>query len=533
MARGNYPILIFPNPVPADPTTQQGGGRPPNCPDPLRQGKRIGPKLRELLNTLADRRIKLQHSPLGITPEMVLVLETVGTIQDFIQTVKKIEGLEWLAEYEVNELPPVDGFENPDNPDKNLKGRLFLVMTNEQALKQLQSLFKRWCRSPEERFAQGLNPLKSVFQQLYEIRPWNMDDRLADTGLIDDWNERAASNQDTVSFEAELWYHNDPSRRQAVFNQIRYCIKRLNGQIITECIIPDIAYHAILGQVNIARIREYLRRPETRKKLELFQCNEVMFLRPVGQCAVPIMDRTDKEVPLTQLSGKQNLISGDPVVALLDGMPLAGHKLLDRRLIIDDPDGYEDSYQAKDRSHGTAMASLICHGDLNSSGRALRRPIYVRPIMQPQQRFDNSSSEVIPENILPVDLVYRATVRIFDGEGTEPPASPNIRVISLSIGDAARPFIREMGAWARLLDWLSWKYNVLFIVSAGNHPQNILLETSDTELQSLGAKEIQSLVIRSMVKDTRNRRLLSPAETMNGVTVGQFIRMNLIQNILT
>ena len=50
----------------------------------------------------------------------------------------------------------------------------------------------------------------------------------------------------------------------------------------------------------------------------------------------------------------------------------------------------------------------------------------------------------------------------------EQPVSKNVKLINLSIGDPERPFIHTPSPWARLLDWLSWKYRVLFCVSAGN-----------------------------------------------------------------
>ena len=75
-------------------------------------------------------------------PEQVLVIETVGSIRGFVRAVKKIDGLEWLAEYELDDLPPAHGFEDRSKPDMQLKGQLFLVMTDQQALDQLQSLFK-------------------------------------------------------------------------------------------------------------------------------------------------------------------------------------------------------------------------------------------------------------------------------------------------------------------------------------------------------------------------------------------------------
>ncbi len=519
MAESDYPILVFPAPALAERARRFGGGGRPNRPGARRQGERLAPQFRRLEEALANRRLALQGSSLGIEPEQVLVLETVGPVANFIRAVEKVEGLEWLAEYELEDIAPGDGFEDAKDPEKGLDGQLFLMMSDGRALAELRSLFDSWRGDPEARFSRGLAPLKHAFEHLREIRPWDVEDRLADTGLLEDWNERAGFGQETVSFEAELWYRRSESRRRAAAEQLRQLVEALGGGIVGECVIEDIAYHAMLGRIDITRVRELLDRPEARRELELFRCDDVMFLRPVGQCAAPIADETE-ESDAAEPPEAERVTQGTPVVALLDGMPLTGHVLLDERLVVDDPDGYEDAYQAGERSHGTAMASLICHDDLDVRGAAMGRPVYVRPIMQPRRWFDGQFEEAVPEDVLPVDLVHRAVVRLFDGEGGEPPASPGVRVVNLSIGDPARPFVREMSAWARLLDWLSWKYDVLFVVSAGNHVRTISLDEPSPGVRALAADARQRLVIAAVAEDTRNRRLLSPAETLNGVTVG-------------
>ena len=519
MADSDYPILMFPEPSHADRARRYGGGGRPKRPDARRQGERLTPQFQRLQNALENRRISLQGNSLGIEPEQVLVLETVGPVSNFIRAVEKVDGLEWLAEYEVEDILPGDGFENADDPEKSLNGQLFLLMSDGRALVELKSLFDSWLKNPDAPFSRGLAPLKHAFKYLREIRPWDVEDRLANTGLLEDWKQRAAFGQEMVSFEIELWYRSHQSRRQTSADQLRQLVEELDGQIVTECVIQDIAYHAMLGRIDIMHVRKLLDQPEASREIALFRCDDIMFLRPVGQCAMPIDDETD-ELTSVQSSTSEHHTEGTPVVALLDGMPLTRHNLLDARLVVDDPDGYEDTYQAGERSHGTAMASLICHDDLDTRGAAIGRPIYVRPIMQPRRGFGGRFVEAVPEDVLPVDLVHRAIVRMFDGEGSEPPASPNVRVVSLSIGDPDRPFLREMSGWARLLDWLSWKYDLLFVVSAGNHTQNISFQTPATEMRVLDWKERQRLVISALAEDTRNRRLLSPAETMNGVTVG-------------
>ena len=440
-------------------------------------------------------------------------------VENFIRAVEKVDGLEWLAEYELEDIAPGDGFEDEEDPEKRLSGKLFLMMSDGRALAELRSLFEGWRRDPDARFSRGLAPLKHAFEHLREIRPWDVEDRLAETGLLEDWNQRAAFGQETVSFEAEIWYRGSASRRRAAAEQLRQLVEALDGEIVSECVVEDIAYHGMLGRIDIAGVRDLIDRPETRRDVGLFRCDDIMFLRPVGQCAVPIGADSEEGAPAAPTESEEG-VAGSPVVALLDGMPLTGHVLLDGRLVVDDPDGYEDAYQAAERSHGTAMASLICHDDLEVGGTAIARPVYVRPIMQPRRWFDGRFVEAVPEDVLPVDLVHRAVVRLFDGEGGEPPSAPEVRVVNLSIGDPARPLDREMSGWARLLDWLSWKYDVLFVVSAGNHLQELSLAAPNSSVRALPAEARQRLVISTVAEDTRHRRLLSPAETLNGVTVG-------------
>ena len=165
------------------------------------------------------------------------------------------------------------------------------------------------------------------------------------------------------------------------------------------------------------------------------------------------------------------------------------------------------------------MASLICHGDLNEGTAPVNRLVHFRPIMKPRRGFDGRFVESIPDDVLIVDLIHRAVRRLYEFENDEPPSAPNVRVINLSVCDGYRLFDREVSPWARLIDWLSWKYNVLFVVSAGNHPQDIELDVARDRLIELSAEQRQSSIIEAIAEDTRNRRLLSPAESINCLTV--------------
>ena len=164
------------------------------------------------------------------------------------------------------------------------------------------------------------------------------------------------------------------------------------------------------------------------------------------------------------------------------------------------------------------MASLILHGDLAAGERPLSRSLYVRPILRPDPRDWIDHTETVPEGTLVVDLVHRAVRRLFEGDGGEAPAAPHVSIINLSIGIGDRPFDQALSPLARLLDWLAWRYRVLFVVSAGNYAGGIELLPAHQPGQPL-LGDIQEQLIRTVAADTRNRRLLSPAEAVNALTV--------------
>lgn len=470
---------------------------------------------------MEERRLSLQDNSLGLLPEKVLVIETIGSIQDFIRAVEKIPGLEWLGEHDLEDIDPAYGFEDEKRPDKHLSGQLFLVMTDQQALSQLRHLFEQWKDDDQTKFTNGLAPLKRAFKYLHTIRPWGAEDRIRETGILDDWRDRLEHEASDVPFEVELWFRRNPERREQAASQLREIVASHEGEVTAQCVITDIGYHAILGRLPRAEVQEIIHTPQALVNVRLIQCEEVMRVNPVGQCSVRLSEDTHTE-PLSdeeiaRIVSRRPPADGAPVVALFDGVPLAGHRLLDNRITVDDPDGYEAAYQAAERLHGTEMASLICHGDINEHGEGLAGRLYARPIMHPQR---GQFREAIPENVLPVDLIHRSVRRLFESDGDEPAAAPSVRFINLSVCDPARPFVRDMSAWARVLDWLAWKYHILFIVSAGNHSRDIELEIPRASLDTLTPDEREGAVIKALAEDTRHRRLLSPAETLNGLTIG-------------
>lgn len=512
------PLLLFPTPEVTSKSNLGGGGGRPHLPTHYRQGERLAPKFTQLQEAVRARNIEIQQAVTGIDPEQVLVMETIGSVEDFANAVKRIDGFEWMGEFEIDEIGPDQDFFDEKHPEKELSGRLYMVMTNQRALDEMLSMWRRYTdqEDPKQKFDGGLTKFRDVFLRLKDIRRWDVKDRLVETGVIDAWKEDLEHDGGRlIRFEVELWFRNSEEKRSQSSAIVANLIQQLGGHVLAESLHEGIAYHGILAELPANAIQAVVDNPNT----ELVKCDSVMFFRPVGQMLAG-EGLLEDEAVYSDLE-EHSLPDGEPVIAVFDGLPLANHRLLNGRLIVDDPDNVESTYNANERVHGTSMASLIVHGDLNDGLRPLGRPVYVRPIMQPiPNDFRTPRREHIPDDVLLVDLIHRSVKRLFEGDGSEGPVAPSVRVINLLIGDPYRQFLQSMSPVARLLDWLSLTYGVLFIVSAGNQSDAIQLGISRTEFESSDPQEQETAVVKALFSDARNRKLLSPAESINGLTVG-------------
>jgi len=515
------PLIILPAPAqPAARRKKRGGAGRFHRPSRERQVERLSPRFEQLQRAIEAQRARLQTEPAGIVPEQVVLLETIGSVDGFISAVQKVPEMEWLGEVEKEDIPPDDDFfalnkKKEPQKEKPLRGRLFLVLTNQRALSELLSLWDRWKAGQE--LPRGLKKWRSIFEQLRDVRSWGVRERLEETGVLEDWQERVEHGQENVPCEIELWFRQDPRQRKIARDRVVQLVTSLKGEIINESVIEDISYHALLAKLPITAVKELLE--HARRDVDLVQCEQIQFFRATGQMAAVIPDgeRLTDNAPIPESTA----VREEAVVALLDGLPLQSHRRLAGRLIVDDPDNFESEYQARERRHGTAMASLILYGDLAADDPPLERPLYVRPILRPDPRdWRRPREETVPEDTLVVDLIHRAVRRLFGGEGGQPPTAPRVVVINLSIGIRDRLFDGALSPLARLLDWLAWRYKVLFVVSSGNHPDSIRLSLARNELASLTRDQLQEQIIRAVAADVRNRRLLSPAEAVNVVTVG-------------
>ena len=500
-------------PVPIDPNAKIAK------PGYARQSQRLGPRFDRLRDVAAQSTTRaamtLRADPDGIAPERALVFEVAGSLGDFYSQVGRIEGLEFLLEDDIDIEPTDDFYEfqqrrgeqvRSDNP---VGGRLYMAMPDMRALREILRLWDIYRRG--QAMPYGFAPWRTLFEMLNDLRAWGPQDRVLPETLAY-WRERIGDQpNDPVRFEIEMWFHEQRERRARALAGVERQLAELGGQVVTSAVIEPIRYHGILIDLPPERVQELIDHPD----VTLARLDDIMYLRPQSVAAIPQPVEEGEAAP----AGAPATPAGDPIAALLDGVPIANHQLLTDRLILDDADDYGARTPAAKRSHGTSMASLILHGDLDKAEPALSRPLYVRPVML----FDSASNtETMSPDRLPLDVVYLAVRRLFEGEGGEPASAPGVAVINLSIGDLNRPFSGRISPWARLMDWLSFRYRVLFLISAGNIRRWLPIRDFETTADWAAAtpEAREAAVISALNSEKAARTLLSPAEGLNAIAVG-------------
>ena len=515
-----YPLLPLPAFERGDPP-----GAPPFVPSAPslgrgRQGERLGPIFERLANILEEDRdgLSLLDDPSSIAPERALVLEVAGSVVDFQALAARVEGLEFLGDEETEFEPDEDFFE-PDTrkgregeprTDRPLGGRLYLAMPDVEALRQLLSLWDRWQRGEE--LPRGFTPWRDVFASLREIRPWGPTDRLSDE-TIARWREELEDDPGEMRrIEVELWFRDSGASRDAAFRRVADVVAEAGGAIIDHSVIEEIGYEGALIDLpagEIARLAE-------REEVDLVVCDDIMFLRPQSLADVPAPgDETEPEAA----TADEQPTELPPVAALFDGVPVQNHVLLDGRLEMDDPDGLEAMSVVAERYHGTAMASLILHGDRNVASEVLSRRLHMRPVLYAP---GNGVREEPRRDRLLIDVIYRAVRRIKEGDEEGEATAPEVFLINLSLADAGRPFGGPISPWARLLDYLAERYGILFLVSAGNIKAPLRVDGFGgwIEFEDADPADRERAVLMALSDQKAFRTLLSPAEALNPITVG-------------
>ncbi len=512
-ALANRPILLTSPTGRREFGPPKGGGRESaRLPTRQRQVQRLTARFEDLARALEQQRVTALTSLPATDPELVLVFETRGSVADVFASAKKA-GLELLIEVE-DEFEPDEDFQKNSVKTADVPGFLHVALTSAAAMQQLIQLWGMWSRDEAlVGFGGKDSGLASLFTHLKDVRPWGPIDRIRATGLAAAIEERISAGIADVPIEVELWYYESAERRRQSEIDMRSAIESAGDQVGQVASHEGFGYHGVSGVVPIDGLRPLLdQRPDA---VQLLRSNDIFVVRPGGQSVLPPADvQPGEPVP----DGAAMPI-GDPTVALVDGFPVTNHAWLDGRVSVLDPDGLDDgTYLAALRRHGTQMASLIVWGDLGANEAPLRRPILVRPILKPDPRT-LKSNEAVPDGTLLPDLMVRIFRELRGADG-QAGAAPSVRILNLSVCDPHAPFDTIPSAWARALDWLAVEYGALVIVAAGNHPDRLEIDTPRATFESAGPAERRHLALEALAREALARRLLTPAESVNAVTVG-------------
>lgn len=457
------------------------------------QSERFGPKFDRLRDILArdPQGLSLRADPQAMAPERLLVFELRGSVDAFATAVSKVDGLEFIDEEVLA----------GDEADK--ESVAYLLVPDIAALRQIESLWRRW--NAGESLAKGFTAWRDVFALLRGLRPWGPRDRVEERDAVTFAQEiEGHEERELLRLEIELVFRESDHAAQQAETLIKVEVQRAGGTIVSRARIKEIGYHACLVDLPVSEVRTIL------DQQGVATVESVMHIRP--QSMATKLETGDAE-PLDGVPQIDAL--GVPILALLDGVPVANHPLLARHLSVDDPFGLEGVTAVADRKHGTAMASLIIHGDRNRGEPPLPRKIHVLPVMMAEPGHD----EIFRSDRLIVDVIYQAVRSMREGAEA---SAPEVLIVNLSLGNPRQPFHRALSAWAKLLDRLAYEYGILFVVSAGNVldacdvPGFATRTAFEDAAPDLRARAVLATVGGLMAQ----RRLFSPAETVNGVTVG-------------
>jgi hypothetical protein len=523
--------LPFINLPPSEPIDRAKGKPAPRGGGMAKPGRaaqvgRVGPRLQRLKQRFASPAgvAELRADPASIAPERALVFELSEINPTSAYTaLKNIPGFEFLGEDEDEMGPPEHGFVKLDKKGqpsgKPISHRLYFAMPSDDALRAMLALWDRYERNEpfDAKATPGLTGWRDVFDNLIDVRPWGPEDRVPEEA-IEAWKADLAEFPDEVHrIEVELWYRANPDAQKKAGRKLKERIEAAGGRVLIERVIEEIFYHGALIEVSAAE----LRRLADDKTGDIATIDEVMFFRPQTLAAIP---RSVLPNLPAYPAPPEELESDDmPVVALFDGMPVVGHTALSGRLLLDDPEAFADRYASvSEMQHGTAMASIVLNGDGHAPTPVTQR-LYVRPVLVP-----DGQDERFPPDDLALFTLHEALQRMLVGvtapDGTQlvPPASPNVCIINLSIGDPNRRFGGIVSPWARLIDHYAFRHRILFIVSAGNirDPLEIKGVATYAALEDMDASERTEKVLGAIFANRAYRKLLSPAEAINALTVG-------------
>ncbi|QDC44771.1 S8 family peptidase [Methylophilus medardicus] len=485
-------------------------GRKPRFPRAIgyeKQGQRLSKTFDTAAKSLAEweKGAKISADPRAVVPERALVFDLLGPVADF-QLAAQALGLEWLTGQRKSE----DGDEETADDDEELQSQtIYVTMPSLAGLQKLLAMWNRYQKGQKPEKPEA--PFWKIFEWLYDLRVWSIKDRV-DPALTNFINKLLKEQPDrVVQVELDFWYRNAKERRDSAITTLQTMLDEVGGTLIDLVEIEEIRYQGALVAIP-AKVASEL----AERNGKLGGLDEIMTIRPQSQYADDAPEDENAEAEAGYDFG-DNPPTGECITAVLDGYPIENHEALAGRVIIEEVDVTGAQVPALNREHGTAMASMILHGDLGALPPAsINRKIASFPILTMSK-----NAEVIASNKLAIGIVHRALQRIVAHAESDSPLR-NITVINHSICDTNAPFVRRPSPWAMLLDFYSHHHRLLFVISGGNIYSKFPVTNYANNAAFLAATpaEREASLVNAIEKAKGTRSILSPAESVNSITVG-------------
>ena len=334
-----------------------------------------------------------------------------------------------------------------------------------------------------------------VFSCIAEIRQVSIEDRTGkklSTAIAED-----SLPDGLFTVDIDVWYNGDISSKNVIEGKIRRALGTGDSCLLGDLfVLPNL----LLGR---ARVNRYTL--EVLRKLDLIAMVDL----PIGVLSGEHCDLYSADF-IPQVSDE--LDENAPLACVIDSGVFSGNPLLSSLIVGEEDFDLVENTSADLNGHGTGVAGIVAYGDFHDFDKT-------NHIFMPLVRICNGKvmhneqtplgdEATYPSDKRPEQLVEEA-IRYFHKEY-------NCRIFNLSSGDTDRVYSggRQM-AWASLLDELSRELDIIIVVSIGNVSPPAIPDFS-------GREDLMNKCRDQLLSD--NHRLIDPATTALGVTVGSITR---------
>lgn len=393
---------------------------------------------------------------LGVDPRLILVFELGASID--------------ADEFRKAGLNVVDSSDD----------RLIVVFSDDPEMAVFRERLDALTGGPPE--GQQSEPYAQFFDAINTVRSVSPADRL--TSELE--AAISESGTDELRLDVECWH---PGYFQGAVDwaaEVRAGIESAGGRV-ADTLISDTA--------GLILLRAYI--PGHRiTEVAALDAIARMDVLPTPSLSTPMLH----DVSIDQLPDVSVPDPQTAVVGLVDSGVASGHPLIGPAVLASDPIGTNIDEDQDEHGHGTMVASLLLHGDIEA---AITRDQPLRP-----------SCRIVSARVLDANCDFPAE-DLWERDLQDAIlwcADHGARVINLSIGDSRAPFSppRQMSA-AAVVDELARRLGLVIVVAAGNsRPADYLAEINDSAVNGYP---------KALLED-EGTGLLDPGTSLLSLTAG-------------